>query len=178
MFVTNHALAGAAIGQRLPDRPVTAFLVGLGSHLAMDAVPHWGCDVYAPGGAERFYGVARRDGILGLTVIAAALAAAGRGTRTATAAAIAGAVVLDLDKPLEHFVHRNPFPRMVQRIHGAIQRESARGLLVEVAAGTALAFLDATFVVQGRRRPGGPTGRHELSINCSSAGPPPATPPS
>ncbi len=34
-------------------------------------------------------------------------------------AAMAGAVLLDLDKPLEHFFRWNPFPTVVQRVHSA-----------------------------------------------------------
>ncbi len=72
MFVTNHALSGVVIGRCLKDRPAAAFVVGLGSHLVMDSIPHWGCDLERPGGPERFLRVARRDGLLGLLVMATA----------------------------------------------------------------------------------------------------------
>ena len=49
MFVTNHVLSGALIGQALKGRPVAAFVAGIGSHLVLDAMPHWGCDFDAPG---------------------------------------------------------------------------------------------------------------------------------
>ena len=54
MFVTNHALSGVLIGRALEGRPVTAFLVGIGSHLVLDTIPHWGCDKRAEGGPDRF----------------------------------------------------------------------------------------------------------------------------
>jgi hypothetical protein len=38
VFVTNHALAGAAIGA-LVRRPVPAFVVGVASHVLMDMTP-------------------------------------------------------------------------------------------------------------------------------------------
>lgn len=41
MLVTNHVLAGAAIGA-LTRRPGVALGLGVASHLAMDAMPHWG----------------------------------------------------------------------------------------------------------------------------------------
>ncbi len=44
MFVTNHVLSGVVIGRLLEQRPVAAFFVGVGSHLALDMVPHWGCE--------------------------------------------------------------------------------------------------------------------------------------
>ena len=43
MFVTNHVLSGVVIGRLLEQRPVTAFAAGVGSHLVLDWVPHWGC---------------------------------------------------------------------------------------------------------------------------------------
>ena len=33
MFVTNHVLSGALVGAALSDAPVTAFVVGVASHL-------------------------------------------------------------------------------------------------------------------------------------------------
>ena len=44
MFVTNHVLSGVVIGRLLERHPVSAFVVGVGSHLALDMVPHWGCE--------------------------------------------------------------------------------------------------------------------------------------
>jgi hypothetical protein len=41
VFITNHALAGAAIGL-VTRRPVPAFVAGLASHLVMDVCLHWG----------------------------------------------------------------------------------------------------------------------------------------
>jgi hypothetical protein len=39
MFVTNHVLSGIVIGRLLERHPVSAFLVGVGSHLALDMGP-------------------------------------------------------------------------------------------------------------------------------------------
>jgi hypothetical protein len=169
MFVTNHVLAGAVIGNRYPGQPVTAFLVGVGSHLAMDSVPHWGCDTVAPGGPESFLRVARRDGLLGLAVMSGALLVTDRRHRLATASAIAGSVLLDLDKPAEHFFGLNPFPDLVQRIHGGIQRETRHGLVVELVSGALLTLVEATTVLGRRRTAQNRGGRRELSMQCSSA---------
>lgn len=138
VFVTNHVLAGALIGRRFATRPGTAFVIGFGSHLLMDMVPHWGCDVRQTGGSDRFLRAARRDGLLGLAVLAGCAWSADRAHLPATAAAIAGAVILDIDKPSQHFFNRNPVPDWLQRVHGEIQRESDRVIGVEVATGIAL----------------------------------------
>jgi hypothetical protein len=158
MFVTNHVLSGALIGRMLERRPLTAFAVGVASHLALDAVPHWGCDTRRPGGAEKFLTMAKRDGVLGLTVMAAAALLATKQARTATVAAMAGAVLLDLDKPLLHFVGRNPFPFVVRRFHERVQNESEEGLPNEIRFGVAFASADALFTVLGRRRKQALTG--------------------
>ncbi len=142
VFVTNHVLAGALIGRRFARRPLSAFFVGFGSHLLMDAVPHWGCDLREPGGPDRFLRAARRDGLLGLAVLAGCVWTADRKQVPAAVAAIAGAVFLDVDKPSEYFFDRNPIPDWLQRIHGRIQRESDQLMIVEVATGLALAVVE------------------------------------
>lgn len=138
MFVTNHALAGALIGQLMPGEPLGAFVVGAASHLALDAVPHWGCDTWKPGGPDHFLTVARRDGLLGLGVMAASTILVNRRSRLAVAAGMAGAVLLDLDKPLEHFLRWRPFPKVVQRVHERVQRESPKAMPNELFYGLIL----------------------------------------
>jgi hypothetical protein len=151
VFVTNHVLSGVAIGQLLARRPVTAFAVGVASHLALDAVPHWGCETYTPEGSTRLLRAARVDGVLGLCAMALGVACVSRGSRLATMAAVAGAVVLDVDKPAEHFFDIELFPRFVNRVHGSIQNESPDGLVREVAWGVAFVGMDAAAVMVRRR---------------------------
>jgi hypothetical protein len=151
MFVTNHVLSGVVVGRVLKQRPTTAFLVGVGSHLVLDAIPHWGCDREAPGGEERFIQAAKRDGLLGLAVLAIGLAAVDRSARRATALAIAGAVLLDLDKPIEYFLGIYPFPDVVARIHGAVQNESYDGMKREFVYGAGLGSAAAASTLRGRR---------------------------
>jgi hypothetical protein len=152
VFVTNHVLSGVLVGRLLERRPVAAFLVGVGSHLILDAIPHWGCDREQPGSAERFLTAAKRDGLLGLTTMAVAALAVGRPARTATVAAMTGAVLLDLDKPIEYFFGRNPFPACVNRLHGRVQNESPEGLPNEVRFGFAFATADVVTTVIAHRR--------------------------
>ena len=56
---------------------------------------------------------------------------------------------IDLDKPMDHFLGRNPFPAAVQRFHGRIQNESPKRLPLEIAYGIGLAIAD---VICGSRR--------------------------
>ncbi len=151
MFVTNHVLSGVLIGQIVADRPVTAFAIGVASHLAMDAIPHWGCDVLTPDGYRRFVGAARVDGLLGLGVLGLATIVVGRRSRAATLAAMAGAALLDMDKPAMYFFRIEPFPEFVNRLHRRMQNESEDGLHREFAFGTLLAGIDAAAVILRRR---------------------------
>ena len=72
---------------------MTAFVAGVASHLALDAVPHWGCDLQRPGGPEQFLVVAKRDGLLGLTAMVAVALATERPARAATLAAMDAALL-------------------------------------------------------------------------------------
>lgn len=153
MFVTNHVLSGVLIGRVLERRPVTAFVVGLGSHLVLDAVPHWGCDKSADGYRTRILTISRRDGVLGLAAMAAGALAVDRRARPAVVAAMAGAAFLDLDKPVQHFFGFYPFPRSVRRIHSWVQNESADGFSKELAYGAAFTLADALVALGSRRRP-------------------------
>jgi hypothetical protein len=142
MFITNHVLAGAAVG-RVVRRPATAFAVGCASHVAMDMVLHWGNGL----SWDEFVRVAKVDGTVGLAACAALLATTPGPARRAVAAGIAGACVIDMDKPGRHFFGRSPFPRVVDRFHGRIQNEGPIGGLVEAAT----AALLATGLVRARR---------------------------
>ena len=150
MFITNHVLAGAIAGTALRRRPLVAFGVGLATHVAMDLTPHWGNPTLERDG---FIAVAKRDGVLGLGVMAL-VTAAGVPPRTALLAGIAGAAVLDADKPCEYFFGFNPWPGWLDRFHKRIQRESPEGIRTEVAAGVALAAVSAVVLARRRRLAG------------------------
>jgi hypothetical protein len=152
MFVTNHVLSGVLVGRAMERRPVAAFLVGVGSHLLLDSVPHWGCDFSEEGAQERFLSVARWDGMLGLATMAVAAMAVDRRSRTATIAAMAGAAFLDLDKPMLHLFGFDPFPGVVSRLHRRIQNESTDGMPKEFAYGALFASSDIVATIVARRR--------------------------
>jgi len=152
MFVTNHVLSGVVIGRLLHRHPVAAFIVGVGSHLALDKVPHWGCNMRTADGRQLFLHYAKRDGLLGLMTMAAAAGAVDRRTRTATVAAMAGAALLDADKPVIHYFGRNPFPKVVRRVHARAQNESPQGMPNEIAFGLSCAFADVVIAWSFRHR--------------------------
>ena len=135
MLVTNHVLSGAVIGAASRRRPASAFVLGVLSHFALDAVPHWGK-------WERhfsFMQVAVTDGLAGLAVMGAMTALAPRDARLAVLAGMTGAALPDLDKPAFIYFGRSPFPRAVNRFHSRIQREAPGRAHLEVLAAGALA---------------------------------------
>jgi hypothetical protein len=145
MLVTNHVLSGALIGYALPH-PVASFVVGVVSHLALDAVPHWG--VRRP--IQQMMHVAVPDGLVGLAAMAAVTLSAEPRDRARVLAGMAGAAFLDLDKPSTVFFGFSPFPRAVDALHEAVQRESPRRMPQEILVGLAGAAAVATVV--GHRR--------------------------
>ncbi len=152
MFVTNHVLSGVVIGRVLERHPIAAFAVGVVSHLALDTVPHWGCELRTVEDWDSFVRYARRDGVLGLAATLCATGAIDRRARSATLAAIAGATLLDADKPMLYFWGRNPFPRAVRRLHARAQNESAEGMPNEILFGLVCAVADSVIAVRSRRR--------------------------
>jgi hypothetical protein len=40
MILSTHAVVGGAIASFIPDHPVLAFVIGIASHFAIDAIPH------------------------------------------------------------------------------------------------------------------------------------------
>ena len=147
MLVTNHVLAGAAIGA-LVERPLPALALGVASHLAMDRIPHWGLsheDRHGdPLSNPKFLRIAYRDGFAGLGAMSVAFGLA-RGRRLPVLAGMVGAALLDLDKPGVYFVGVSPFPAAVDRFHAEIQegREHEHKMGQELAVAAGLAALVA-----------------------------------
>jgi len=130
MLVTNHVLAGAVIGAATHRRPAAAFALGVLSHFALDATPHWGNWQ----GPPSFMEVAVPDGLAGLAVIGTMTALAPRNARLAVLAGMAGAALPDLDKPSKVFFGRSPFPHALDEFHQRIQDEAPHRFKYEVAA--------------------------------------------
>jgi MYXO-CTERM domain-containing protein len=146
MLVTNHVLSGALIGAAV-RRPLPAAALGVVSHFALDAVPHWG----KFGSRRGLLRVAVPDGLTGLAVIGAFTAIAPRERRLAVLAGMAGAALPDLDKPSRVFFGRSPFPRAWDVFHTRIQDEAPDRFPHEVAAAVVLGA-GALALLRTRRR--------------------------
>jgi len=148
MLVTNHVLSGAVIGAASRRRPAAAFAVGVLSHFALDAAPHWGQWEKR----FNFMQVAVPDGLAGLAVMGAMTALAPRDSRLAVLAGMTGAALPDLDKPGNVFFGRSPWPRAVDRFHMGIQRHEASHHLKYELAAAAVFAVTAVGLLRARRR--------------------------
>jgi hypothetical protein len=151
MLLTNHVLSGALIGA-VVRRPVPAFVFGVASHFALDAVPHWG----PFRGRRELLRVAVPDGLTALAAMTALAATAAPARRLAVTAAMFGAALPDADKPAQLLFGRSPWPAAVGRFHGRIQDEAPGRFPFEVA--TAAAFAATAVVAIRRLRTGDLTG--------------------
>lgn len=149
VLVTNHVLAGALVGAFSPG-PVSAFVGGVASHFAMDALPHWG-----DGDLRDVLHVAVTDGLVGATVLSLVARATPRSRRTRVVAGMLGAAFPDSDKPWELFIGGSPFPRAFDRFHNQIQRESPRRMPQEVLLATATLLAVRRWVAGGSLRTAG-----------------------
>jgi hypothetical protein len=154
VLVTNHVLSGALIGA-LVRRPVPAFALGVASHFALDATPHWG-NFESP---QRFLRVAVPDGLAGLAVIAVFAAIAPQSRRRAVLAGMAGAALPDLDKPSRLWFGRSPWPAAVNRFHSGIQKENPEHFAREMLTMGAFAVASLAAVRRGPAGRRGSAGR-------------------
>lgn len=140
MLATTHVLTGALIGRRV-RRPALAAAVGVVSHLALDALPHWGVDMDSPAGRRRFLRVAVADGCALSLALVAVRRRYGAGPELAGAL---GALLLDLDKPAAELGVQQLWPDRLHLFHIGIQtgerpRRWPVDLAVAAAAAVALA---------------------------------------
>lgn len=148
MLVTNHVLSGAAIGAAVRN-PWLAFPLGVLSHLALDATPHWG----KWESDEFFLRVAVADGLTGLAAMGGAAALARPEQRVSVLAGMVGAALPDMDKPGKLFFGGSPFPASFDALHGKVQDEAPhRFRSHELVAGALFAAGFAVLARCGRRR--------------------------
>ncbi len=146
MLISTHALAGALLGRAL-DRPGPALVMGVGSHLLLDRLPHWGqATGWPPREMSReMLRIAVVDGLTGLVLIAAVLGTVRPRSRLPVLAGIVGACAPDLDKPGRRYLGRSPWPEPFDRFHALLQVDVERPDLlprdVAVAAAGAVATL-------------------------------------
>ncbi|MCK9875542.1 hypothetical protein MXD59_07100 [Frankia sp. Ag45/Mut15] len=134
MIISSHVPAGAFVGMAVRN-PVVAVAAGFASHLAMDAMPHWGT---GPNTESEWIPIARRDGVAGLAAMALLTAAAPPGRRLAVLAGMTGACLPDTDKVGRYFVGISPWPSRFDRFHERIQNEARNRLPREVATAVTL----------------------------------------
>jgi hypothetical protein len=145
MLLTNHVLSGAVIGAAARG-PGQAFALGVASHFALDAVPHWG----NWRNRQHFLQVAVRDGLAGLVAMGTITTITPPGQRLTVLAGMAGAALPDVDKPCRLMFGWSPWPGFVDRFHAGIQSESLGRAPVEAAA--AVVFGSAALAALLRRR--------------------------
>jgi hypothetical protein len=122
-------------------------VLGVASHFALDAVPHWGP---FPGRRELLR-VAVPDGLTALAAMTALAAAARPDRRLPLTAAMLGAALPDADKPVQLLFGRSPWPAAVAEFHGRIQDEAPHRFPHEAAL--AAAFATAVAVLLSKDAP-------------------------
>lgn len=139
MLATTHVLTGALIG-RVVRRPSRAAALGVVSHVALDALPHWGLPPGTPRRRAKFLTVAVIDGLTLSGVFAVMLR---RRRPVGEIAGALGGLTLDMDKPTELLGVRQLWPDRVHAVHLGVQRHerpSRWRIDVGVAALAALAL--------------------------------------
>lgn len=127
MILSTHAVVGGAIASLIPGHPVLAFVIGVASHFAIDAIPHVDYPLYsitvkrsAPSALTLDWllvqdlGLITLDACVGLAIVLWLYASPG-----ATVAVLAGALggmVPDPLKLLQKLYPREPL-RSLQRFH-------------------------------------------------------------
>jgi hypothetical protein len=130
MILSTHAIVGGALGSLFPSYPIAAFALGVASHFAIDAIPHWDYPLQsisvAPGDCKRLK-IDRRllrdvaligfDACAGVAIVVGLLA-----TPATLMVIVLGALAAMLPDPLQ-FVH-GLYPRQplatLQKFHGWI----------------------------------------------------------
>ncbi len=149
MLATSHTAVGAALSALARSHPVVAFGLGVASHFALDAIPHWGAAPNHPIAPDQFITVARRDGVSALILSGFALAISP--FRLATAAAVVGAVAPDANMPLEHFFKARVWPATFERFHSVIQSEHPSRLRRDAYVAAVLSILALGTLAAARR---------------------------
>lgn len=152
MLISNHVLSGLAIGLLAKKKPLAAFGLGVISHFVLDSHPHWGVDPDREDKDEYFLKVAKRDGVVGLSIAGLGLLLAPE--KLSTAAAVAGAVAPDLDHPLKYFTGRTLWPNGFNSFHSRIQRgrESEARLAQEFLTAATLGAIGLGVLVAARKK--------------------------
>jgi membrane-bound metal-dependent hydrolase YbcI (DUF457 family) len=150
MLSVNHLVAGAVIGRLSKNHPLIGLAAGVGSHLLLDSLPHWGLEASRPNRQEYFLRVAKTDGIAGLAMMGAFTLLSKN--RVAMLCALAGSVLPDIDHPLSYFTGKTISPKPFATFHVSIQngKESEARLPQEVLTATLGAALVGMYLWKSR----------------------------
>lgn len=130
MQALNHVAFGSLVALVVKE-PAVAIPVALGSHFVMDAIPHYGEDHKAPRFSRRYYGRILVDAQISVLFAAWILAAH---PPHAGLVFICGLVAIlpDFLWPLALYVKKTSLMWKFFVFHKRIQRESRRGIYVEI----------------------------------------------
>ncbi len=127
MILSTHAIVGAAVASLMPDHPALAFVSGMASHFAIDAIPHWDYPLRAisvrpnSGSALKLNWLLCRDlGLIALDAcVGLAIAVWLYATPTAEISVLLGALGAMLPDPLQlaHRLYPREPLRTLQRFH-------------------------------------------------------------
>jgi len=155
MILSTHAVVGGAIASLMPNHPLLALLCGIGSHFAIDAIPHadyplrsissradQGAVIAVNRSLLRDLGTISLDAAVGLAVAMLLYA-----TPTAALAVLLGALGGMLPDPLQiaHKLHPREPLRSLQRFH--IWIHTKRRLRWPEAIGSQFLFVLVTIAV-------------------------------
>lgn len=155
MILSTHAVVGGAIASLMPNHPLIALVCGIGSHFAIDAIPHAdyplrsislgrasGAAIAVNRSLLRDLGAISLDAVVGLGVAMWLYA-----TPTAALAVLLGAIGGMVPDPLQvvhKFYPKEPL-RSLQRFHGWIHTK--RRLRWPEAMGSQFLFVLLTIAV-------------------------------
>jgi hypothetical protein len=144
MILSTHAVVGGAIASLMPGHPVLAFVVGVASHYAIDAIPHVDYPLYsisvrrsAPSAMTLNWllvqdlGLITLDACVGLAIVIWLYASPG-----ATTAVLAGAIGAMLPDPLQvvHKLYPREPLRSLQRFHAWMHTKRRLGWTLGVTS--------------------------------------------
>ncbi|HHV63175.1 MAG TPA: hypothetical protein GXX51_11135 [Firmicutes bacterium] len=141
MYCTTHTVAGAAAGLLAGD-PVTGFILGLGTHAVLDALPHHDYSNTATGVLDT----------LVAAVIVGTIAALGVGGRYGILSGAVGGAVPDLEVVRAHLNPRaylppNPSRRLIFPSHSGLIPHGRRWVPWGIVTQAAIVIAGLGFII-------------------------------
>lgn len=163
MLLTAHVATGALLALAVRN-PVLVFPVAVGSHLALDMVPHWA----VAQDPRAWLALAALDGLSALCLAAVLCFSTHPTLRLSLCVGVFGASLLDFDKPYRLLTGAQLWPDQVHYVHTAFQHELASLWWVDSLI-TALAVLCCTILIVRSRSAHEPIGVPIGLASCPQA---------